>query len=110
MTLGEGVRFVDNATIPEQIDLTEALSTEDDIDITTDVVTDGPSLLSQINDLPDRQANEWELVQRSDAGASRMGSNAGALEPEKISNVGILSGFGNSFIPEIMIIWFPILN
>jgi len=65
---GEGVRFADNAIIPEQTDLTEALSTDDGIDITTDVVTDGPSLLSQINDLPDMQANEWKLIQNQESG------------------------------------------
>ena len=64
--MGEGVRFADNATIPEQADLTEALSTNDSIDITTDVVTEGPSLLNKINDLSDMQANEWELVQNAD--------------------------------------------
>jgi hypothetical protein len=66
--LGEGVRFVDNATIPEDVDLTEALSTEDGIDINTDIVTDGPSLLSQINDLPDMQTNGWALVQNQESG------------------------------------------
>jgi len=68
VTLGEGVRFTDNAIIPEDVDLTEALSTEDGIDINTDVVTDGPSLLNQINDLPDMQANDWELVQNQESG------------------------------------------
>ena len=60
VTLSEGVRFTDNATINAtilEVDLTTALSTEDGIDITTDIITDGPSLLNQINDLPDMQAN-----------------------------------------------------
>ncbi|EDN66252.1 hypothetical protein BGP_5330 [Beggiatoa sp. PS] len=65
---GEGVRFADNALIPEAVDLTEALSTDAGIDMTTDIVTDGPSLLNQINDLPDMQANEWALVQNQESG------------------------------------------
>jgi YD repeat-containing protein len=64
---GEGVRFTDNATIPENVDLTKALSNDDAIDITTDIVTEGPSLLNQINDLPDMQANDWTLVQNQES-------------------------------------------
>jgi hypothetical protein len=68
ITLGEGVRFTDNATIPPEVDLTQALVTDDGIDLTTDIVIDGPNLLTQINELLEMQTNEWELTQNSDTG------------------------------------------
>jgi calcium-activated chloride channel regulator 4 len=65
--IGVGVRFADDDLIPEETDLTQALSTEGVINLNTDVVTNAPSLLAQINELPDMQQNGWQLFQ-SDTG------------------------------------------
>jgi hypothetical protein len=61
--LGEDVQFDNNDLIPEEMDLTAASSTDGVIDLNTDVVLDAPSPLTQINDLPEMQDNNWELVQ-----------------------------------------------
>jgi len=61
--IGTGVRFTDNGSIPEETDLSAALTTDGEIDFSTDVVTDAPSLLTQINALPDMQDNDWQLEQ-----------------------------------------------
>jgi len=66
--LGEEVHFANNDLIPEDIDLTAASSTDGVIDLNTDVVLDAPSPLTQINDLPPMQDNNWELVQNPDNG------------------------------------------
>jgi hypothetical protein len=66
--LGEDVQFTDDNLIPEEIDLTAASSTDGVIDLSTDVVLDAPSPLTQINDLPEMQDNNWELVQNPDNG------------------------------------------
>ncbi len=62
VNLGPGVRFTENEQIPEETDLTAALSTNETIDINTDIVTGSPSLLTQINELPEMQQNDWQLV------------------------------------------------
>jgi len=64
--LGEDVQFTNNDLIPEDMDLTAASSTNGVIDLNTDVVLDAPSPLTQINDLPEMQDNNWELVQNPD--------------------------------------------
>jgi len=64
--IGTGVRFTDNDSIPEETDLSAALTTDGEIDFSTDVVTDAPSLLTQINALPDMQDNDWQLEQNDD--------------------------------------------
>jgi len=61
--IGTGVRFTANDSIPEETDLSAALTTDGEIDFSTDVVTDAPSILTQINDLPDMQDNDWQLEQ-----------------------------------------------
>jgi len=66
MTFGAGVRFTDNDLIPEGTDLTATLTTDGEIDFSTDVVTDAPNLLNQINALPDMQDNNWQLEQNAD--------------------------------------------
>jgi len=66
--LGEGVQFDNDDLIPEDIDLTVASSANGVIDLNTDVVLDAPSPLVQINDLPEMQDNNWELVQNPDNG------------------------------------------
>jgi len=63
VTFGEGVRFTDNVLIPEGTDLTAALTIDGKIDFSTDIVTDAPNLLTQINALPDMQDNNWQLEQ-----------------------------------------------
>jgi len=67
--LGEDVQFAKDDLIPEDIDLTAASSSADGvIDLSTDVVLDAPNPLDQINDLPEMQDNNWELVQNPDNG------------------------------------------
>ena len=61
--IGTGVRFTANDLIPEETDLSAALTTYGEIDFSTDVVMDAPSLLNQINALPDMQDNNWQLEQ-----------------------------------------------
>jgi len=61
--IGTGVRFTANDLIPEETDLSAALTTDGEIDFSTDVVTDAPNLLKQINALPDMQDNNWQLEQ-----------------------------------------------
>ncbi len=48
--------------------MTAASSADGVIDLSTDVVLDAPSPLDQINDLPEMQDNNWELVQNPDNG------------------------------------------
>ena len=74
--IGEGVRFANDAVIPEGVDLTDALAkTFADklpaaVDMQTDVVTeaDAPSLLEQVNDIAYFKDNNWQLTQVSETG------------------------------------------
>jgi len=68
LEIGVGVRFANEDLIPEETDLTEALSAEGAIYLNTDIVINAPSLLAQINELPDMIENGWQLV-ISDNGA-----------------------------------------
>lgn len=65
MKIGIGVRFASEDLIPEgKIDLTKALSNDEEgvIALNTDIVINTPSLLTQINELPDMIENDWQLV------------------------------------------------
>jgi len=66
--LGMGVRFISNDIIPIGMDLTMSLSVNGVINFNTDVVQNAPNLLFQVNDMPDMQDNNWQLVQNTDTG------------------------------------------
>jgi hypothetical protein len=69
VTIGKGVRFANGTLIPEGLYLTDALSNDDGtIDLNSDIVTGGASLLQQINQLPDMLENGWQLAQDVETG------------------------------------------
>jgi hypothetical protein len=69
VTIGKGVRFANGTLIPEGLYLTDALFRDDGtIDLNSDIVTGGASLLQQINQLPEMLANAWQLAQDAETG------------------------------------------
>mgnify|MGYP003571917197 CR=1 FL=1 len=74
--IGDGVRFANEEVIPEGADLTDAIAKTfadtlpDAVDMQTDVVTDAdaPSLLAQVNDVPDLKEKDWQLTQDPETG------------------------------------------
>jgi hypothetical protein len=69
VTIGEGVRFANATLISAGLDFTEALSSDDGtLNLNIDIVTETPSLLEQINQLPDMLANNWQLKQEAETG------------------------------------------
>jgi len=68
VTIGKGVRFANATLIPAGLDFTEALSSNGTLDLNIDIVNDVPSLLEQINQLPDMLANSWQLKQDAETG------------------------------------------
>ncbi|MCK5876959.1 MAG: hypothetical protein KAG43_04935, partial [Candidatus Marithrix sp.] len=61
LDIGKGVSFISNDIIPTGIEL----SADGMIDFNTDFAQDTPNLLTQINDLPEMQKNDWQLVQNN---------------------------------------------
>jgi acetyltransferase-like isoleucine patch superfamily enzyme len=76
--IGRGVRFIDNAGIPEGAHLTAAISKKfaetlpQALDMSTDVVTDAPNLLEQVNDIPYLKDNDWQLTQDPETGVLKL--------------------------------------
>ncbi len=73
--LGQGVRFISNATIPAGLDLTgaypwilEPISQRLSVNLLMDLLVDGESLLATINALPDLKNNGLALNQDTNTG------------------------------------------
>ena len=73
--IGPGVRFANNSTIPAEMNLTAALPTLNNtltqsavLDLSTDVVVGGMSLLAAINALPDLRNNTLAFTQSQETG------------------------------------------
>lgn len=95
VTLGEGVRFEDNALIPEEIDLSTALGSVGDgggdeppaVDLSGDVVAGGTPLIEAVNELPTFADSGLSTEQDSQSGALQLdiGEEHFALQPTQVT-------------------------